>query len=82
MLIWHFLLQDATLERCFGNSTKIIDCNWEYVSGLRTLREPHEPMPRLKDLLEYVSQPEFDRIWVLLDIKVKKSFSTDSMMQN
>jgi hypothetical protein len=27
-------------------------------------------MPRLADLLEYLSQPGLEEIWVLLDIKV------------
>jgi hypothetical protein len=54
---------------------KIIDCDWEYISGLRTLREPHEPMPRLLDLVEYLAQPEMAQIWLLLDIKVSPSSS-------
>lgn len=37
---------------------------------MRTIREPHEPLPRLEDLLEYLAQPEFSKIWLLLDIKV------------
>lgn len=27
-------------------------------------------MPRLKDLLDYLAEPEHENIWVLLDIKV------------
>ena len=63
-------LQDATLKRCFGKDEKIIDCDWSYLKTLRTLKEPHEPMPRLKDLLEYLASPGLEDIWVLLDIKV------------
>lgn len=62
--------QDGDLKRCFGQKQKIIDCDWEYLSSLRTLREPHEPMPQLKDLLEYVAQPGLEHIWILLDIKI------------
>lgn len=64
------VVQDATLTRCFGVDKKIIDCNWEYLSTLRTLNAPHEPMPRLKDLLEYLAAPEAEHLWLLFDIKV------------
>jgi tubulin gamma len=37
---------------------------------MKTLKEPHESMPRLVDLLEYLAQPGLEEIWVLLDIKV------------
>lgn len=47
-----------------------MDCDWEYIKTLRTLKEPHEPMSRLKDLLEYLAKPGLEDIWVLLDIKV------------
>lgn len=61
---------DATLKRCFGEDTKIIDCDWEYLKTLRTLKAPHQSMPRLIDLLEYMASPGLEDIWVLLDIKV------------
>ena len=64
------LSHDANLKRCFGKPEKLIDCDWDYVSSLRTLKEPHQGMPRLRDLLEYLSQPGFEEIWLLLDIKV------------
>ncbi|KAL7942201.1 PLC-like phosphodiesterase [Trichoderma barbatum] len=65
------LSHDPSLKRCFGVDLLIKDCNWSYLSSLRTLKEPHEPLPRLVDLLEYlVSGPETDKIWVLLDIKI------------
>ncbi|KAL6242470.1 gamma-tubulin [Rhinocladiella similis] len=64
------LSHDATLKRCFGVDKKIADCDWEYISGLRTLREPHEPMPRLLDLVNYLAQPKLAHIWLLLDIKL------------
>ena len=58
------------MKRCFGREEKIIDCSWEYLSLQRTLKAPHEPMPRLKDLLEYLATPPRDHVWLLLDIKV------------
>ncbi|KAI9835997.1 MAG: hypothetical protein M1837_003546 [Sclerophora amabilis] len=67
------LSHDATLKRCFGEDRKIIDCDWKYLSGLRTLAAPHEPMPRLKDLLRYLALPGAEHVWVLLDIKLLNS---------
>jgi len=64
------LSHDATLKRCFGVDRKLLDCDWEYISGLKTLREPHEPMPRLLDLVDYLAQPAMAQIWLLLDIKL------------
>jgi phosphatidylglycerol phospholipase C len=62
--------QDPSLQRCYGVKKKIADCDWAYLKTLRTLQAPHEPMPRLVDILDYLRQPELDHIWVLLDIKV------------
>lgn len=62
--------QDADLKRCFGRAEKIIDCDWEFLSKLKTLKEPHDSMPRLVDLLRYLTTPGVEDIWVLLDIKV------------
>ena len=64
------LRQDASLKRCFGKDQRLADHDWEYVKTLRTKQAPHEPMPRLKDLLEYLAQPGREDVWVLLDIKV------------
>jgi len=64
------LSHDANLKRCFGKPEKLIDCEWDYLSTLRTVREPAEPMPRLRDLLEYLAEPGLEDIWVLLDIKL------------
>jgi len=58
------------LKRCFGRPEKLIDCDYEFLSKMKTLKEPHESMPRLADLLEYLAQPGLEEIWVLLDIKV------------
>jgi len=64
------LSHDATLQRCFGYEDKIIDCDWSYLETLKTLKEPRQSMPRLKDLLEYLTTPGLEDIWVLLDIKI------------
>ncbi|KAL7936909.1 PLC-like phosphodiesterase [Trichoderma chlorosporum] len=65
------LSHDPSLKRCFGVNLLIKDCTWSYLASLRTVKEPHEPLPRLVDLLEYlVSGPETEKIWVLLDIKI------------
>lgn len=65
------IIQDPTLQRCYGIKKKIADCDWSYLKTLRTLQAPHEPMPRLLDILEYLRQPGLEHIWVLLDIKVR-----------
>jgi hypothetical protein len=75
-------LQDATLKRCFGKDEKIVDCDWSYLKTLRTLKEPHEAMPRLKDLLEYLAEPGLEDIWVLLDIKVPWPSITENLERN
>ncbi|KAK4104128.1 PLC-like phosphodiesterase [Parathielavia hyrcaniae] len=72
------LSHDATLKRCFGVDAKVADCDWAYLSTLRTLRgEPRQGMPRLADLLAWLAG--LDRpgpadaddapVWLLLDVK-------------
>ncbi|CRG92022.1 glycerophosphoryl diester phosphodiesterase [Talaromyces islandicus] len=73
------LSHDPTLKRCFGKEDKIVDCNWEYLQTLRTLKNP-QPMPSLRDLLEYLASPGLDDIWVLLDIKLLLPSLTDAML--
>ena len=70
------LVQDATLKRCFDKEEKIIDCTWEYISQQRTRAAPHEPMPRLKDLLEFLASPGLENVWLLLDIKVTTPYTS------
>jgi hypothetical protein len=60
------------LKRVFGREEKIADCDWSFLSTVRSTAEPHEPMPRLKDVLEYLAKPENEKIWLLLDIKVRR----------
>lgn len=64
------LSHDKDLKRCFGRPEKLIDCDYEFLGKLKTLKEPHESMPRLIDLLEYLAQPGLEDIWVMLDIKL------------
>lgn len=64
------LSHDATLKRCFGRKDKIKDLDWKEVAEARSLAYPHVPMPRLKDLLEYMAEPGMEEIWLLLDIKL------------
>ncbi|RMZ79928.1 hypothetical protein DV738_g3050, partial [Chaetothyriales sp. CBS 135597] len=70
------LSHDADLKRCFGHKEKLIDSDWSYLSTLRTLQAPHEPLPRLSELLTYLSQPELSKIWLMLDIKVDNDAET------
>lgn len=70
---------DATLKRCFGLDDKIIDRTWDQIKDLRTTKEPHVPMPRLLDVLDYLAQPGLEDIWLLLDIKI--SNNTDDIMR-
>ncbi|KAE8445693.1 hypothetical protein EG329_012991 [Mollisiaceae sp. DMI_Dod_QoI] len=70
------LSHDATLKRCFGEDTRIADCDWDYLKRLRTLKEPRQPMPRLLDLLQYLNTPGLEDIWVLLDIKLDDEATT------
>ncbi|RMZ88881.1 hypothetical protein DV736_g3885, partial [Chaetothyriales sp. CBS 134916] len=70
------LSHDADLKRCFGRKEKIIDSDWSYLSTLRTLKTPHEPLPKLSDLLTYLSQSELSDVWVLLDIKIDNDADT------
>jgi phosphatidylglycerol phospholipase C len=67
---------DASLKRCYGLDKKVIDCNWDEIKDLRTIREPHEPLPRLKDLLEYLAEPGMEEMWLLLDIKLSNDAET------
>ncbi|KAI9835077.1 MAG: hypothetical protein M1819_002629 [Sarea resinae] len=64
------LSHDIDLKRCFGRDEKISDCDWEFLSTVRTVAEPHEPMPRLKDVLNYLQKPGLEDIWLILDIKL------------
>ncbi|CAI7572618.1 unnamed protein product [Penicillium palitans] len=64
------LSHDPSLMRCYGIKKKVADCDWEYLRTLRTLQAPHEPMPRLVDVLEYLRQPGRDNLWIVLDIKL------------
>ncbi|KAL2159663.1 hypothetical protein VTH06DRAFT_2232 [Thermothelomyces fergusii] len=69
------LSHDPALKRCFGVDARIADCDWPYLSTLRTRQHPREPMPRLADLLEWLATAGAGAgagaapVWLLLDIK-------------
>lgn len=64
------LSHDPTLKRCFGQDAPIIERTWDEVKDLKTLAPPHEPMPSLLQLLEYLARPGLEDVWLLLDIKL------------
>ncbi|KAK1819952.1 hypothetical protein LTR12_005674 [Friedmanniomyces endolithicus] len=70
------LSHDPTLKRCFGRPEKIIDTPWSTIQDLRTVAEPHEPMPQLRDVITYLAQPAQEQIWILLDIKLDNDAET------
>ena len=47
------------------------ECDWAYLQTLRTTRAPHEPMPSLAELLDFLSTDEQENIWLVLDVKVR-----------
>ncbi|EWC46622.1 hypothetical protein DRE_04109 [Drechslerella stenobrocha 248] len=64
------LSHDSDLKRCYGVEGKVIDYDWKDLQTLRTIKEPHVPMPRLSELVELLVRPENKRIWLMLDIKL------------
>ncbi|KAK5987549.1 Phosphatidylglycerol phospholipase C [Cladobotryum mycophilum] len=65
------LSHDPSLKRCFGVDRRISECTWDYLSALRTVRQPAQTLPRLSEFLEWLaSGPETEKIWVLIDIKM------------
>lgn len=64
------LSHDTDLKRCFGRTERIIECDWNFLSQLRTIKSPQEGMPRLSDLLRYMSHQTRQNKWILLDIKL------------
>ncbi|KAJ5787901.1 hypothetical protein N7457_002891 [Penicillium paradoxum] len=76
------LSHDPSLLRCFGVKKKVANCDWEYLKTLRTLKAPHEPMPRLVEVLEYLRQPGREHLWILLDIKVRPLLLKSQLLPN
>ena len=58
------------MKRCYGVAKKIADCDWEYISTLRSSRSPHVGMPRLSDVLGLLAENGMQKTWCVLDIKV------------
>ncbi|KAK7454331.1 glycerophosphoryl diester phosphodiesterase [Colletotrichum acutatum] len=72
------LSHDGNLKRCFGiEDKKINECDWEYLKTLETVREPKQRMPRLEDLLGLLAEEGREGVWVLLDIKRRRTERTD-----
>ncbi|RMY70519.1 hypothetical protein D0863_05732 [Hortaea werneckii] len=70
---------DPTLKRVFGRQERIIDLTWKEIEDVRTTDPPHERMPKLSDLLEWLAEPGNEEIWCLLDIKLDND--ADSIMR-
>jgi len=68
------LSHDGDLKRCFGRDERIVDCEWEFLKDLETLKEPTQTMPSLRQLLEYLAESE--NAWLLLDIKLDNDADT------
>lgn len=74
------LSHDPTLKRCFGRPDKIANCEWSFLETLRTKKDPNVSMARLTDLLEFLSEPGREHVWVLLDIKVRPFLCSTLML--
>ncbi|KAI5291782.1 hypothetical protein KEM54_000018 [Ascosphaera aggregata] len=61
---------DNTIKRCHGVDRKVIDCDWDYLSTLKSIAEPHVAIPRLSDLLQWLAVPEREHIWVYVELKL------------
>ncbi|KAJ4396087.1 hypothetical protein N0V93_000304 [Gnomoniopsis smithogilvyi] len=70
------IAHDKDLKRCYGVEGLVRDHDWSYLSTLRTLREPRQPMPRLSELLAYLAEPANASVWLLLDIKIDDDAET------
>ena len=67
------LAHDPSLRRTFGENALVRDRDWAHLATLHTLRAPGESMARLVDLLDFLNDADerADRIWVMLDVKVR-----------
>ncbi|GFF33138.1 phosphatidylglycerol phospholipase C [Aspergillus udagawae] len=64
------LCHDRSLERVYGVKRFVDECTWEELQTLKTAQAPHVRMPRLVDFLQLLCEPGWERIWVVLDIKL------------
>lgn len=62
--------QDPSLKRCYGVDKKVSECDWDYLSDLKPIRNPEDRLARLTDLLEFLNKPGCEHVWVVLDVKV------------
>ncbi|GIJ83032.1 hypothetical protein Asppvi_001549 [Aspergillus pseudoviridinutans] len=64
------LCHDRSLERVYGVKRFVDECTWEELQALKTAQAPHVRMPRLVDFLALLCEPGWERMWVVLDIKL------------
>lgn len=77
------ICHDALLKRLYGVDAAVTSLPWKNgLDQLRTLREPHRPMLRFRQLLEKIASAEsangvggesggtsWREAWILMDIK-------------
>ncbi|GFF32793.1 phosphatidylglycerol phospholipase C [Aspergillus udagawae] len=64
------ICHDRSLERVYGVKRFVDECTWEELQTLKTAQAPHVRMPRLVDFLQLLCEPGWERMWVVLDIKL------------
>ncbi|KAG2229427.1 PLC-like phosphodiesterase [Thamnidium elegans] len=67
------VMHDLTLDRTSTGKGPVRESNWHgYIDGLTTKAEPSQPIPRFKDVLDLLTQPEVSSIeglYMIVDIK-------------
>ncbi|GMM38579.1 phosphatidylglycerol phospholipase [Saccharomycopsis crataegensis] len=63
------ICHDSTTDRVFDKSVNIHNSTFAEVMQLRTLKEPHESMPSLANLLNWIQKPENHGLKLMFDIK-------------
>ncbi|GFF22332.1 phosphatidylglycerol phospholipase C [Aspergillus udagawae] len=64
------ICHDRSLERVYGVKRFVDECTWEELQTFKTAQAPHVRMPRLVDFLQLLCEPGWERMWVVLDIKL------------
>lgn len=68
------VMHDLTLDRTSTGKGPVRESNWHgYIDGLTTKAEPSQAIPRFKDVLDLLTQPEVSSIeglYMIVDIKV------------
>lgn len=72
------MMHDTTLNRTSTGLGLVNENNWHGgIDGYTTKTEPPQPIPRFNDVLDLLIQPEassVDRLYMIVDIKVRKTF--------